>query len=278
MNAPTNALTHLQSDAELIDVLCASLYPGAPREACALVLSYCRAIDIDPMMKPVHLVPMWDKVAKANKLVIMPGIGLYRIQAARTGQYAGKDAPVFGPVLSMTAQVKKTVWENDRKREFWEDRTVEFPEWCSMTLYRIVGGQRVGFTAVEYWTENYATASKDSDAPNEMWAKRTRGQLGKCAEAQALRMAFPEVGSQPTAEEMEGLYHQEWADAPPPAATPPRPRRASEAAADGPDPDRPFEDATIKAAPPPPADSGQYSGPADFRCRSAPAAGSRRGS
>jgi hypothetical protein len=38
-----------------------------------------------------------------------------------------------------------------------------------------------------------------------MWARRPRGQLKKCAEAQALRMAFPEaVGAAPTAEEMEG--------------------------------------------------------------------------
>ena len=38
-----------------------------------------------------------------------------------------------------------------------------------------------------------------------MWAKRPYGQLAKCTEAQALRMAFPEhVGGHPTAEEMEG--------------------------------------------------------------------------
>jgi hypothetical protein len=38
-----------------------------------------------------------------------------------------------------------------------------------------------------------------------MWKKRSMGQLGKCAEAQALRKAFPEMtGGAPTADEMEG--------------------------------------------------------------------------
>jgi hypothetical protein len=37
-----------------------------------------------------------------------------------------------------------------------------------------------------------------------MWLKRPRGQLAKCTEAQALRMAFPEFAGDATAEEMEG--------------------------------------------------------------------------
>lgn len=51
-----------------------------------------------------------------------------------------------------------------------------------------------------------------SIAPNTMWAKRPRGQIAKCAEAQALRKAFPEaIGSLPTAEEMEGKYIEDSA-------------------------------------------------------------------
>jgi hypothetical protein len=60
--------------------------------------------------------------------------------------------------------------------------------------------------------ENYAVkgGQEKSIAPNAMWTKRPYGQLAKCAEAQALRKAFPEIASQPTADEMEGkTLHQE---------------------------------------------------------------------
>ena len=62
----------------------------------------------------------------------------------------------------------------------------------------------VDFVATEYWLENYATDSARSTAPNRMWGKRPRGQIAKCAEAQALRKGWPEIGQSPTAEEMEG--------------------------------------------------------------------------
>lgn len=178
-----------QTEEDLVSVLQNSLYPGANKTSVQLVLGYCQAARLDPMQKPVHIVPMWDKTSRAMRDVIMPGIGLYRIQASRTGEHVGTDDPVFGPMMEMTLS----------------GQTFTVPEWCKVTVWRLKGGQRCAFTAIEYWIENYATAGKDSEAPNTMWKKRPRGQLSKCAEAQALRKGFPdEVGSAPTADEMEG--------------------------------------------------------------------------
>jgi len=188
----SNALT-VQSEERMIDVMRASLYPGAKPDSIRMVMGYCAARNLDPLRKPVHIVPMWVKEPGSDKGamqdVVMPGIALYRIEAARTGEYAGKSEPIFGPMMTQKLSGVE----------------VSFPAWCKVTVYRMVNGQRCEFTALEYWLENYATAKRDTDAPNAMWKKRAFGQLAKCAEAQALRMAFPEAtGGEPTAEEMEG--------------------------------------------------------------------------
>lgn len=192
-----------------------SLYPGASDGSVDIVLAYCQATGLDPLTKPVHIVPMSVKVGKdergydikEQRDVVMPGIGLYRINAARTGAYAGCSEPEFGPLKSMA--VTKDVWKDGangrRTKSTVDGGTFEYPEWCRITVTRIVEGIAREFSAKEYWIENYATAGNDSDTPNSMWKKRPFGQLAKCTEAQALRKAFPEaVGSQPTADEMEG--------------------------------------------------------------------------
>ena len=191
----SNALATTQQTAvsamteqDLIGVLQTSLYPGAAIGSVKMVLGYCKAAGLDPMQKPVHIVPMWDKNSKAMRDVVMPGIGLYRTQAARSGQYAGVTDPEFGP------DVTETIGGVE----------ITFPAWCKVTVKRLLGNQVVEFAAREFWKENYATAGKDSAAPNAMWKKRPYGQIAKCAEAQALRKAFPEFGSAPTADEMEG--------------------------------------------------------------------------
>lgn len=188
----TQIVTQEQRTA-LVAVLESSLYPGAARQSIEMVLGYCEAAKLDVMLKPVHIVPMWDGKAKRMRDVVMPGIGLYRIQAARSGQYAGVSDPEFGE--DVTAKVGS--------------RELTYPKSCKVTVRRkMADGSVAEFSAVEFWLENYATAGKRDGqidhSPNAMWARRPYAQLAKCAEAQALRKAFPEVGAQPTAEEMDG--------------------------------------------------------------------------
>lgn len=201
MNAVTkheqSALPALQmSEAELMEVLQSSLYPSASPSSIKMVLGYCKASGLDPMQKPVHIVPMWDGKAKQMRDVVMPGIGLYRTQAARTG-CAGVTEPEFGP--DVTENIGGV--------------SITYPTWCRVTVKRkLTGGDIVEFTAKEFWKENYAVkgGQEKSIAPNAMWQKRPYGQIAKCAEAQALRKAFPEIGSEPTADEMAGKAIHEY--------------------------------------------------------------------
>ena len=186
-----------QDEQQLIQVLQNSLYPGAKHDSVLMVINYCSSAGLDPMQKPVHIVPMNVKNAQTNSYewrdVIMPGIGLYRIQADRSGSYAGMSEPEFGEMITQ-----------DFINKNGQTVTASFPEWCKITVQKLIGDRLVGFTAKEYWIENYATDSGKSTAPNAMWLKRPRGQINKCCEAQALRKGWPEIGAQPTAEEMEG--------------------------------------------------------------------------
>ncbi len=177
------------TEGELVEVLATSLYPGATVNSIKMVLGYCRAAGLDPMQKPVHIVPIWDSKADQMRDVVMPGIGLYRTQAARSNAYGGITEPEFGPDIT----------------ERLGEVEVTFPQWCKVTVKRrLPDGSLADFTAVERWKENYATAKRNVATPNAMWKKRPYGQLAKCAQAQALRMAFPEIGAAATAEEMEG--------------------------------------------------------------------------
>ncbi|MDE2473366.1 MAG: phage recombination protein Bet [Bradyrhizobium sp.] len=178
---------------EVMQTLRNSLYPGASWASIDMVLAWCRVNQVDPFLKPVHIVPMSVKKPGTDiyewRDVLMPGIADYRIKAARSGQYIGKSEPVFGPTVEYNLS----------------GAIVQVPEFCTITVRRLVMGQIAEFAATEYWKENYAVAKRGTLAPNAMWARRGRGQLAKCAEAQALRMAFPEFnGGMATAEEMEG--------------------------------------------------------------------------
>lgn len=188
------------SDNDLMAVMQNSIYPGAAQTSIIMALTYCKAAGLDPIQKPVHIVPVWDRNSGKMRDVIMPGIGLYRTQAARSGNYAGISDPEFGPDVT----------------ESIGGQEITYPAWCRVTVKRAMpNGQVADFTATERWKENYAVrgGKEKSIAPNAMWARRPYGQLAKCAEAQALRKAFPEIGSQPTAEEMDGkAFEQEYID------------------------------------------------------------------
>ncbi|MER8925830.1 phage recombination protein Bet [Mesorhizobium sp. M0859] len=181
-------------------VLVDQIFPSAKSvEAVMMALAYCRKRNLDIFKKPVHIVPMWSSAKKQMVETVWPGIAEIRTTASRTGEYAGIDAVEFGPMIerSFSGQTGGNNTDTITKK-------VRFPEYASVVVYRIVAGQKCAYHAKVFWEETYASIGK-SEVPNDMWAKRPRGQLDKCVEAAALRKAFPEeLGNTYAAEEMEG--------------------------------------------------------------------------
>lgn len=177
-----------------------SIYPGCREESIVNAYRYCQSRNLDVMKKPVHIVPtkvpvrdmngnlVYDRNGNREETyqdVLMPGINEYRVTASQTGMFAGQDEPQFGPVMKKYGR--------------------DVPEWCKVTVYRFVNGQKCAFTHIEFFEEACGLKNIYSNSPelNLVWFRRPRGQLAKCAEAGALRKAFPgEIGGVVTAEEM----------------------------------------------------------------------------
>lgn len=135
-----------------------------------LFMGVSRARGLDPILGQIHAVKRSDGEG-SRKMVLQVSIDGGRLIAARTGEYAGNDAPIFSRD------------ENDGLV-------------ASVTIYRLIGGQRVPFTGTAYWSEFYP-----GDKLGFMWKKMPRTMLAKCAEMQALRKGFPN--------DLSGLYGQE---------------------------------------------------------------------
>ena len=199
--APASALAELGLDVGTWKVLTESIFPSAKTpEGVLLAVRYCQARKLDIMRRPVHVVPMWSKALGREVETVWPGIAEVQTTAARTGQWAGMDAPRFGPDKTRTFRGRV------RGEDGWQDIevTLTFPAWCEVTVYRVVQGTRCPFTETVWWEETYSRAGgARSEVPTDMWVKRPHGQLLKCAKAASLRAAFPEEADY-TAEEMEG--------------------------------------------------------------------------
>ncbi len=169
---------------ERIELWRKSFAAGASDAELGAFVELVRQTGLSPEARQIYLRKQWDKKAGRDTFSPLTGIDGYRLVADRTGKYAGNDDPVF----------------DDEKK----------PTKATVTVYKLVGGIRCPFTASARWDQYFP-----GDLQGFMWKKMPHLMLGKCAEALALRKAFPA--------ELSGLYTESEMEQASATATEPQP-------------------------------------------------------
>jgi len=187
---PTTALTKSEEykllPEDIKTLVDSNIIPkDTPEGTIRLFGKFCAESRLSPFKRQVHLIGR--KTKDGMKYSIQTGIDGYRSIADRTGRYAGSDDYRFNDTLT---EYQHIITEKGRP-----------PVTATATVYKIVSGMRVPFTATARW-EEYAQTKFDGSL-NPIWSKMPYLMIGKCAEALALRKAFPdELGGIYTDEEM----------------------------------------------------------------------------
>jgi phage recombination protein Bet len=161
---------------------------GSTDDELRLFLSTANRMGLDPFAQQIRAIRRkeWNADTKQyeEKVSIEPGIDGFRLVAARTEKLGGKLGPFWcGPDGNWV-----DVWLSE-----------DPPAAAKFGVWR--DGFREPLWAVAHWRE-YRQTKRDGSV-TKMWSDRPAGQLAKCAEALALRSAFPhELGGTYTTEEM----------------------------------------------------------------------------
>jgi phage recombination protein Bet len=149
-------------------------------------LHLCQRTQLDPFSRQIYLIGRWDKRAGRKVFTPQTSIDGYRVTAHRAAAKAGHKLGY-----------EDTVWCDSSGRWFDVWLSAEPPAAAKVVVVR--DGQR--FPAVAKYSE-YVQTNRDG-APIGLWGKMPATMTAKCAEALALRMAFPnDLAGVYTAEEM----------------------------------------------------------------------------
>jgi len=180
--APQDVFGKLTRDQ--INLIKQTVAKGASDDELKLFIQVCKGANLNPFLKQVHLIPRWNSKTGKEERTIQVAIDGFRTIAEDTGNYAGNEDPTFSEETEIEYSSGK------------EKHGVKVPLSATVTVYKIVHGGRYPFTATARWSEYYP-----GEKMGFQWHNRPYLMLGKCAEALALRKAFPKS--------LSGMYIEE---------------------------------------------------------------------